>query len=78
MKNYPLKRNPNLLRDYQKTKTVIEHPDNKQQHIDSLMRLCDAFYNLHGSSEYYKALYKSVWELEEKFFDERIEKLKTK
>ena len=77
MKNYQQSiRKSTIFRDYEKVKSVIEHPENKEIHMDSIYQTVWLFLKTHGRSEYYDSLYESVRSLNEKFFDERIEKLK--
>lgn len=79
MKNYQQSiRKSTILRDYEKVKSVIEHPENKEIHMNSIYQTVWIFLKTHGSSEYYDSLLASVRSLKEKFFDERIENLKNK
>ena len=79
MKNYqPSIHKATLFRDYEKVKSVIEHPDNKEIHTEAIFRTVSAFWRFHGSSDYYNDLYKRILELEEKFFDERMFNLQNK
>ena len=79
MKNYqPSIHKATLFRDYEKVKSVIDHPENKDIHMNAIFRTVSAFLRFHGNSDYYNDLYKRILELEEKFFDERMFNLQNK
>ena len=74
MQNY---KKLNLMRDYDKVKAAIKHPNNKKEHIQPLQNLISLFYHKHGFGiyEYIKDLNDQLSELNERLFDEHIKNL---
>lgn len=79
MKNYqPSIHKATLFRDYEKVKSVIEHPENKEIHMNSIFRTISAFWRYHNNSDYYNDLHTRILILEEKFLDEKMFNLQNK
>jgi hypothetical protein len=57
----------NILRDYDKVKATLLHPENTREHVLALNKLVQNFQNIHGySNEYSKALSNLFWATKKK------------
>lgn len=71
MKNYqPSTSKTTTCRDFERIKSVIEHPNNKEIHLEAMHKMIYSFWKTHKNLTYYDALYKLILTLEEKFFNE--------
>lgn len=58
----------NILRDYDKVKATLLHPDNTIEHVLALNKLVQNFQTIYGvSSEYSKSLSNLFWATKKKF-----------
>jgi hypothetical protein len=58
----------NILRDYDKVKETLLHPDNTTEHVLALNKLVQNFQTIYGvSSEYSKSLSNLFWAIKKKF-----------